>query len=56
MKKLVSLKGVKTLNRMQQKSINGGKQCNEDLDCILGGGAAQFCNQLTGFCVMEPPY
>jgi hypothetical protein len=54
MKKIASLEGVKTLNKVQQKSINGGKQCNSDRNCMFG--EARFCNRLTGFCVTEPPY
>ncbi len=35
MKKLANLKGVKALNRNEQKSINGGGgvPCNNDSDC-----------------------
>jgi len=55
MKKLAKLKGIKTLSRMQQKSINGGGgvSCNTDSDCPRtppgGGGCNPFCGG--GTCI-----
>jgi len=54
MKKLINLNGVKKLNRMQQKAIQGGEEPGDRCDgdngpcsvgeiCCGGPGAAQYC-------------
>jgi len=53
MKKLAKLKAVKTLNKVQQKTINGGGgvPCNDDIDC-RHLGACFICTSI-GVC-FEP--
>ena len=38
MKKLMDLKGVKTLNKLEQRHIQGGTACNHSEDCEDGPG------------------
>jgi len=53
MKKLANLKGVKTLNRMEQKSINGGAGVCID-ECYGGGpcGSGESCHHV--YCQGDP--
>ena len=48
MKKLANLKGVKTLNKNEQKSINGGLRCFISDDCPN----FFFCRNY--ICIAEP--
>ncbi len=51
MKKLTDLKGVISLNRKQQKEINGGTppHCTSDAECVARHGSCFVCTP-SGFC------